>query len=111
MKKNENKRDIKIDENLIRLTQIPRGLDWNKSKEPISPEMRRMIYRRDNWTCQICWRTSASGLSYIPIIHHIIPNGPATPENLILLCQRCHTIIHRVLYVTKRWKYCISHNF
>ena len=54
--------------------------------------IRRKIYKRDNWTCQIC------GCKNKPVqVHHIIPyrwwinlKWADHPSNLIALCCKCH---------------------
>ena len=87
---------------LLRLLNIPDGLDRNKKKEVIPKPLREEIYERDKMSCQICGRNTAEILH----IHHIIPNGSATPGNLILLCNHCHKAVHLLLYTSKKWKYC-----
>ena len=52
-------------------------------------ELRKLIYQRDNWTCQICNKKCYSDLQ----CHHIIPEskeGNNKIENLITLCRSCH---------------------
>lgn len=62
-----------------------------KVKEPISKEMRKQIFERDNYTCQLCysWHTI--------YCHHIEPQGSASEDNLVTLCLKCHEVIHRLL--------------
>ena len=56
------------------------GDDWN--------EVRKIIYRRDYYTCQKC------GIKRIPLdVHHKIPfldGGSNELDNLISLCRSCH---------------------
>ena len=87
---------------LIRILDIPINLDRNKQKEAIPTGMRGEIYERDNMTCQLCGKTDLEN----PNIHHIIPNGLASHNNLITLCKHCHDAIHLLLYTSKKWKYC-----
>jgi hypothetical protein len=57
-------------------------LEWNKT--------RKQIYKRDNWTCQICGLKNPRPLQ----CHHIIPyrvSQDDSIENLITLCCSCHT--------------------
>jgi len=52
------------------------------------------IRDRDNYTCQICKKHIANEKNEV---HHIIPRskgGSDRPDNLILLCQNCHTKVH-----------------
>ena len=62
-----------------------------KTKELISKEMRKQIFERDDYTCQLCnsWHTI--------YCHHIDPQGLASEDNLITLCLKCHEVIHRLL--------------
>jgi len=62
-----------------------------KTKEPISKEMRKFIFERDDYTCRLCysWHTI--------YCHHIGPQGSANEDNLIALCLKCHEVIHRLL--------------
>lgn len=63
---------------------LDRGIGWDK--------IRRLVYKRDNYTCKIC------GCTNIKLnAHHIIPFRKfKTPEeanimnNLITLCNKCH---------------------
>lgn len=51
-------------------------------------ELRNQILKRDNHTCQHCFKTPS-----ILHVHHIIPrssNGSDEPTNLITLCPSCH---------------------
>lgn len=58
-------------------------------------KIRHKIYKRDNWTCQIC------GRSNIKIhAHHIVPyriSQDDSLENLITLCASCH--------IKEEWSY------
>ena len=84
---------------LLKLTQdIPNNLNQNEEKEPISPGIRYIITKRDK-VCKLC------GSSKDLIIHHIIPNGSSDPDNLILLCRRCHYVVHLLLWISGKWKY------
>ncbi len=53
--------------------------------------VRRQIFERDGWRCQICG--SFSNLE----VHHQqfrSQSGPDADDNLITLCSRCHSEIH-----------------
>lgn len=75
-------------------------------KENYNKELREAVYKRDNYTCQLCKGNSKNEKL---ACHHIIPNGPVTMENLITLCYFCHDKIHLFLskkgyrYAKKRW--------
>lgn len=57
---------------------------------------RRVVYKRDQKTCQRCGKGFRSGLSFD--IHHIkgfaCVELRATPSNLVLLCEPCHYWVH-----------------
>ena len=59
-------------------------------RKSIPEPVKRAVRQRDGFGCIVCG---------YPIItyHHVIPyasGGPDTVENLVLLCQRCHTNYH-----------------
>ena len=76
-----------------------RGESWN--------EIRKKIYKRDNWTCQIC------GKNNIKIfVHHIVPyriTQDNSEGNLITLCLSCHVKEEHKYY--KNLKGQLSFNF
>ena len=83
---------------LLSLTRdIPDNLNKKQSPEPIPDEIREIIKKRDK-LCRLC------GNKNNLVIHHIIPNGSATPDNLILLCRRCHMVVHLLLALSGKWK-------
>ncbi len=54
---------------------------WNR--------IRKEVYKRDNWTCQICRKHCHKDIQ----CHHIIPYRISlndNQENLITLCKSCH---------------------
>lgn len=101
-----------IDWNVLhRLTRdVPIGLNRSAKKEPINKETRKKIYLRDSNKCQMCGRKGKYGnpqygIAGILSIHHIIPNGTADPANLITLCDKCHKVVHLLLYLEGKWRY------
>jgi 5-methylcytosine-specific restriction endonuclease McrA len=54
--------------------------------------IRKLVYKRDNWTCQKC------GARNIKLhAHHIVPvsqGGSNEFQNLITLCENCHINEH-----------------
>lgn len=57
----------------------------------MSPELRRMIMRRDNYTCQICGKYMPDEVGLH--IDHIVPiaaGGKSVPSNLQVLCSKCN---------------------
>jgi 5-methylcytosine-specific restriction endonuclease McrA len=58
-------------------------------------ELKQEIYDRDGNTCKLCYSEIKEKEKQV---HHIIPvseNGLDTLENLILLCNQCHTEVHK----------------
>jgi len=64
----------------------------------ISKDVRDKILERDKGCCALCGQYKRY------VIHHIIPDGDNSQENLITLCIGCHTLIHRVLFLQGKWK-------
>jgi 5-methylcytosine-specific restriction endonuclease McrA len=60
--------------------------------------MKKKIRERDNYNCRLCNAMKTSN------VHHIIPNGKANSKNLILLCNECHAVIHKLLAIDRKWK-------
>ena len=97
---------------LFKLTHdVPDGLDHTIKKEPVTKAIREAIHCRDGFKCAMC-SSMYSGYAVYPRtddyqpgvhIHHIIPNGSATPDNLITLCEKCHDLTHLLLYIDKKW--------
>jgi hypothetical protein len=64
--------------------------------QDVSPSVRRQVTRRDEGKCQLPGCRSTRCLE----IHHIVARvlgGTHEAENLILLCDACHTALHRGL--------------
>lgn len=104
---------------LLKLTkEIPHNLDRKIKKEPIPKKLRDEIVERDNYTCWVCGHEGKENgygnpqwdiLGFLHI-HHIIPNGKATEDNLVTLCKDCHQIVHTLLYLDGKWKRVIMHS-
>lgn len=61
------------------------------------------VLNRDNYTCQIC-KKNKSGI--ILEVHHKVfksNGGSDEPENLVTLCENCHSKIHNSI-ITPKWK-------
>lgn len=93
---------------------IPDNLDKTSKKEQIPRKVRDLVRARDNLTCIMCNKVDLNGYGYKNIyngnlgrlqMHHIIPNGSATEENIVTLCNHCHQIVHGILYVEGKWRY------
>jgi len=62
-------------------------------------EIRKKVYARDNWTCQICGKKCNEYKGQIQC-HHIVPYRITQDNsigNLITLCRSCH--------IKEEWKY------
>ncbi|MCX6659622.1 MAG: HNH endonuclease signature motif containing protein [Candidatus Bathyarchaeota archaeon] len=60
--------------------------------------------------CQLCGTPKMPGVTLVT--HHRYPaskGGPTTPENLIVLCERCHASQHKHLYTRYVNKYYRQH--
>jgi len=73
--------------------QLTRQAKWNR--------LRRFVYRRSGYACEKC------GVSGVRLVaHHRIPRsqgGADSPENLMCLCENCHTEIHPWLSGTRKY--------
>jgi 5-methylcytosine-specific restriction endonuclease McrA len=72
-----------------------KGREGYSSRE-IQPELRQLVFARDNWTCQRCKKMGG----YLHC-HHIDPviNNPvesADIDNCITLCKQCHKETHKL---------------
>lgn len=62
-----------------------------KQRALMTPELRRQIAERDNYTCQKCGRYMPDGFGLE--IDHIVPvskGGETVPWNLQVLCYKCN---------------------
>jgi len=64
------------------------------------PQPREIALERDDHTCQRCGNEVIDDLEAAKSAnaHHIIPvaaGGPDVPENLVTLCEGCHSEAHR----------------
>ena len=61
--------------------------------DPVSYEtLRQQVLRRDGWRCQSCGTMANLEVHHKQFRSH---SGDDSKENLIALCTRCHTGIHR----------------
>jgi len=88
---------------LVKLVRdVPDNLDWDKEKEKVPKNVDVRVRVRDGNRCRLCGR-GGDGERRL-IVHHIIPNGNAEMDNLILLCGRCHAVVHELLAIAGKWK-------
>ncbi|RLG44141.1 MAG: hypothetical protein DRN81_05210 [Thermoproteota archaeon] len=88
-------------ERLMFLTKdVPHGLmASNKKKEEVNNETRARILKKWDYRCYLCNREKHC------IIHHRIPNGDASDENLYPLCEHCHKLVHTILWLDGKWMF------
>lgn len=66
----------------------------------IPREVEETVYLRDNHTCRICgwnhdqWTRQDPRFLELHHVEHHAQRGPNTPENLLVLCNRCHDDVH-----------------
>ncbi|NCU32840.1 MAG: HNH endonuclease, partial [Candidatus Moranbacteria bacterium] len=75
-------------------------LTKKKYTREVQPELRQLVLKRDNYTCQKCGNTKDFG-KYPLHCHHIDPviNNPvesADIDNCITLCKICHIQAHKI---------------
>ena len=89
------------------IDDIPQ-IDRSLKKEPTTNKMREFIRGRDK-VCQVCGDEGKNKLPRLEV-HHIMPNGSAISDNLILLCEFCHEFVNNMLkrkgysYPPKWWR-------
>ncbi len=54
-------------------------------------ELRRAILQRDGWRCQFCGAMTNLEVHHLQFRSH---SGEDTEENLITICQDCHSRVH-----------------
>jgi hypothetical protein len=79
-------RELEHAHTLMALDEMP---EPPRKREPISEEVKLIVFRRDEGRCQLC------GSRELLQFDHIIPfsmGGSSEPENLQLLCARCNRV-------------------
>ena len=79
--------------------KYPKGYKPATSRE-VQPELRQLVFQRDNYTCQKC-DTHKDNLDSGIHCHHILPlnESPvesADEDNCITLCEDCHKEVHKL---------------
>ncbi|MGE0491358.1 MAG: HNH endonuclease [Vulcanimicrobiota bacterium] len=73
--------------------QLAGRLRFNPSTRQATPAQRRAVLRRDGYRCSCPGCPNRLWLD----VHHVVfycRGGPTVPENLIVVCSRCHKNIH-----------------
>lgn len=81
-----------LQEKVKPLIDLPECLDDNYKVTTLTKELRDTVYKEQNGLCWICKCKTT-----VPNTHHIKPDGPATRENLVMLCNTCHIWLHGLL--------------
>lgn len=71
--------------------RIPYGSGWTEA-------VRQEVRRRDNFTCQVCGKSTAEYGRKLDV-HHIVTcrnGGSHSPDNLLTVCQTCHAKLDRL---------------
>jgi len=55
-------------------------------------ELREQVLRRDGWRCQFCGSTTNLEVHHQEFRSH---SGPDDENNLITLCNPCHSSLHK----------------
>ncbi len=86
---------------LVPKTGYTEGLNYYPNE--VDPVFRKMIFERDNWTCQNvgCGNSKLEDESLIIHCHHIIPKRlepifEIDMWNGITFCKKCHVEIHKI---------------
>lgn len=97
------------------IDRIPNNLDRSDKKTPLTPKDRLHFETRDKGLCYLCGSVyrygscnvySSTQTTYkLSHLHHIIPNGRVTDDNILTLCTHCHQLIHHALFISGKWKY------
>jgi len=73
--------------------KYPKGFKLATSRE-IQPELRKLVFERDNWLCVKCNSTSNIQCHHIdPVVND--PLESADLDNCITLCKNCHKEVHK----------------
>jgi len=76
------------------------GISNNKYSIKFNKEIKELIRKRDNYTCQLCGVSECECLNKLPI-HHIDYNKQnCLPSNLLSLCGSCNS---KVNWQRKKW--------
>lgn len=73
--------------NRVRAKSTPLRLDPDQYES-----LRNQVLCRDNWRCQSCGSMSNLEVHHKDFRSH---SGEDLEENLIVLCNACHTAVHR----------------
>jgi hypothetical protein len=70
----------------------PEGFKKTTSRE-VQPELRQMVFERDNWECQKCGKTKSLQCHHIESVKQN-PIESSDADICITLCKKCHRWAH-----------------
>lgn len=73
--------------------KFPKGFQIATSRE-VQPELRQMVFERDNWTCQKCGEIESLHCHHITGVE-LNPIESADIDNCITFCKKCHKGAHK----------------
>jgi 5-methylcytosine-specific restriction endonuclease McrA len=96
-KDTEIAKKLGCERNTIRIIAGTRK-EYNKGFKPstsreVQPELRQMVFERDEWTCQRCESTTSLHCHHITGIEQN-PIESADVDNCITFCKDCHKWVH-----------------
>lgn len=77
--------------NLSNIIDKAPEVDEKIKRKHIPPELKVEVKERDGNRCVVCGREKNLK------VHHMIPYGESSLENLITLCEFCHEYVHKIL--------------
>jgi len=79
---------------IYRRRKFYKGQEGYNSRE-VQPQLRQLVFARDNWTCQKCGNEESLHCHHInPVISD--PIESADVDNCITLCVECHKESHKI---------------
>ena len=74
--------------------KYPKDFKINTSRE-VQPELRKLVLKRDNYTCQKCNTTNTELHCHHYEGVEVNPVESADIDQCITLCKKCHNDVHR----------------
>ena len=76
---------------LLKLLERPPVVDEKQERKFIPEDLKQQVKDRDEHKCVVCERKKELK------VHHIIPYGESTIDNLVVVCAYCHEYVHKIL--------------
>lgn len=81
-----------IDENKLKeLLDSAPEVEVREKRKYIPEELKQQVKDRDGCKCVVCNREKDLK------IHHVVPYGESSLDNLVTVCAYCHEYIHKIL--------------